>query len=268
MWCPLSPCISCNSPHFFCDVLMHQGRTKNSFGWYIHLRMTGTGEIIPKDFRKYYFLSQYGKTHTCQCFLLSPYQHTSKRPVLCYYLYYHKYKCVFTIKKIIQINEKSSWLLILHCIQNKRQLSCFTWKNIKESNALLEEEKASIFPNVYTKSIHLVGGMKPRKSRWSSACSLLHVGQREKDPWGGFCKKINSSLYRSHNGYEQFSSISSSVSPSDRSYLSTSWKWRLLQSHGHQSMNLNLKYWLRHFINCETSCLDQELGHRPVQNTT
>lgn len=55
MCCPLSPYISCNTPHFFCDIPMHQRRAKNSFGCYIRLRMTGTSEITPKNFRKYSF---------------------------------------------------------------------------------------------------------------------------------------------------------------------------------------------------------------------
>lgn len=169
MWYPLSPYISCNSPHFFYDILMHQGSAKNSFGWYIYLRMAGTSEIIPNGFRKYYIkkICHNMKKKKCQHILFTPPQHRSKRPVRLYQMQIHshikhsflkcfsEYKCVFRIK-MIQLHEKKSWLLSLVCTQKKWQFSCYSW-NKSEEATLLGEQKTSIFPKVYPKPIDNTG---------------------------------------------------------------------------------------------------------------
>lgn len=102
-------------------------------------------------------------THKQETYIMS-YANTQPHQEHCFLRFFNKYKSAFTIEKI-QIHEKKNHPGCLACTISRTKGSCLASpeKNVRKNNALLGEEKASIFPNVYTKSIDLVGGMKPRK---------------------------------------------------------------------------------------------------------
>lgn len=143
----------------------------------------------------------------CQHILFTPPQHRSKIPVwiisnantqphktLRFLKCFSKHKCVFSIKNI-QLHERKSWLLSVHSIQNKCQLSHYSWKKVRGSNALLGEQKTSVFPIVYPKPIDNIREWSQGSKGRALPLPFYVMGQRDNDLWASFCMESNSSLH-------------------------------------------------------------------------
>lgn len=133
--------------------------------------MAGTSEIIPKGFRKYYIESicHNMEKKNCQHILFTSPQYRGKRPkwimknantqphlTHSFLKCFSKYECAFNIEKI-QLHEKNVLVAQLALYAEQIAVVLLLLKKIRQSNALLGDQKTNIFPNVYPKIIDNTG---------------------------------------------------------------------------------------------------------------